>query len=64
MSSFVDELHHQGLLEDIISFDSTPSTVGDEPTPRGVRYTQEHLNSTTTLVGNVVAGSTKEKVFK
>jgi hypothetical protein len=39
MSSFADELRRQGLLDDIISFDSTPSTVGDPPTTGGFLMT-------------------------
>jgi hypothetical protein len=39
MSSFADELCHQGLLEDFISFDLNPSTVGDAPATGGVLTT-------------------------
>jgi hypothetical protein len=43
-------LYCQGLLEDIISFGSTPSTVGDAPTTGGFGYTQDNLGGTTTSV--------------
>jgi hypothetical protein len=62
MSSFADELRHQGLLEDTISFDSSPSTVDDAPTTGGVA--DDTLGRTTTLLGSGVAAGTKEKVFK
>jgi hypothetical protein len=61
MSSFADELRCQGLLDDIILFDSTPSTVGGAPTTGGV--SDDSLRETTTSVNGLQAG-TKGKLFR
>ena len=43
MSSFADELRRQGLLDDIISLDSTPSSVGAAPATGGLETLREEL---------------------
>jgi hypothetical protein len=52
MSSFADELCHQGLLDDIISFDSNPSTVDDASAMGG---SDDSLRRTTTPVDGLQA---------
>jgi hypothetical protein len=59
-SSFADELRRQGLLDDIISFDLTPSTVGDPPTTGG---SDDSLRGPTVSADGLQAG-TKGKLFK
>jgi hypothetical protein len=60
MSSFADELRRQGLLDDIISFDSTRSTVGGPPT---TFFSDDSLREITASADGLQAG-TKGKLFK
>jgi hypothetical protein len=61
MSSFADELRSQGLLDDIILFDLTPSMVGVPPTTGG--FSDDSLRRTS-MPGNGLQAGTKGKLFK